>query len=94
MDFRAEQRLVYVGVVDGSDGVWGVRIPDLPGCHGAGGNRDEAIADAGKAAAEWIAHQRAAGVAIPDPRDADAVLADPRSEYDGAREEAVSIAVG
>ncbi|TIL61817.1 MAG: DNA-binding protein, partial [Mesorhizobium sp.] len=24
----------YVGILDGADDVWGVRVPDLPGCHG------------------------------------------------------------
>ncbi|CCV04766.1 putative DNA-binding protein [Mesorhizobium metallidurans STM 2683] len=34
----------YVGILDGADDVWGVRVPDLPGCHGGGANPEEAIA--------------------------------------------------
>jgi predicted RNase H-like HicB family nuclease len=26
----------YFGILDGGDGVWGVRVPDLPGCHRGG----------------------------------------------------------
>ena len=35
----------YVGVLDGSEGTWGVRIPDLPGCHGGGATVEATIAD-------------------------------------------------
>jgi predicted RNase H-like HicB family nuclease len=37
---------MYVGIVDGSGDVWGVRFPDVPGCIGAGATADAAIADA------------------------------------------------
>ena len=36
----------YVGILDGSDKVWGVRFPDVPGCVRAGAIPEEAIADA------------------------------------------------
>lgn len=36
----------YVGILDGSGSVWGVRIPDVPGCHGGGNSAEAAIADA------------------------------------------------
>jgi len=36
----------YVGIIDQSAGAWGVRIPDLPGCYGAGDSADAAIRDA------------------------------------------------
>ena len=26
----------YVGILDGAKDVWGVRMPDVPGCHGGG----------------------------------------------------------
>ena len=38
----------YVGVLDGSGDVWGVRIPDIPGCVGGGATAEAAIADAGR----------------------------------------------
>lgn len=45
--------MLYYGILDGSGEVWGVRIPDLPGCHGGGAT----------AAAEWIGDGEA-----PQPR--------------------------
>jgi len=55
----------YYGIMDGSGDTWGVRIPDLPGCHGAGSNASEAIADAISAAREWAEHRAAKGLALP-----------------------------
>ena len=57
----------YVGVIDESQGAWGVRIPDLPGCYGAGDSAEAAIRDAASAARngsfirrlrEWPARKR------------------------------------
>ena len=58
----------YIGILDGSGDVWGVRIPDLPGCHGGGDSAEAAIADAISAAREWAEHQGAKGTALPRPR--------------------------
>lgn len=44
----------YFGILDGADDVWGVRIPDLPGCHGGGATPDAAISDALSAAVDWL----------------------------------------
>ena len=82
----------YIGILDRTDGTWGVRIPDLPGCYGAGSSHEEAMADATDAVREWIAHQRARGVAIPAARTVDAVLADLASDLNAATEAAVVIA--
>ena len=41
----------YVGIIDRNGDVWGVRIPDMPGCYGAGGSADAAIRDAASACA-------------------------------------------
>ena len=57
----------YVGILDGADDVWGVRIPDLPGCHGGGATAEAAIADAISAAREWAEHRGTKGAAVPDP---------------------------
>jgi predicted RNase H-like HicB family nuclease len=55
----------YVGVLDGSDGTWGVRIPDLPGCHGGGATVEAAITDATSAAREWAEHRIGKGQGVP-----------------------------
>ena len=58
----------FVGILDGADDVWGVRIPDLPGCHGGGKTIDAAIADAISAAREWAEYRSAKGLEMPTPR--------------------------
>jgi predicted RNase H-like HicB family nuclease len=46
----------------------GVRIPDLPGCHGGGATAEAALADAISAVREWAEHRRVAGLGLPFPR--------------------------
>ena len=58
----------YIGILDGAGDAWGVRIPDLPGCHGGGATAEAAIADAISAAREWAEHQGANGAVLPGPR--------------------------
>ena len=65
----------YVGILDGSNDVWGVRVPDLPGATGGGDTAEEAIASAIEAAREWAASMKAKGHAIPAPRSVAEVLA-------------------
>src|ERR1700677_62887 len=64
----------YVGVVDESQGAWGVRIPDLPGCYGAGDSAEAPIRDAASAARKWIVHQEAQGMARPKARTTSEIL--------------------
>jgi predicted RNase H-like HicB family nuclease len=64
----------YVGILDGKGTVWGVRIPDFPGCHGGGATPDKAVADATRALREFAADMVADGEAIPKPRSADDIL--------------------
>jgi predicted RNase H-like HicB family nuclease len=71
----------YVGILDGEGDVWGVRIPDLPGCLGGGASPEAAIADAISAAREWAEHQLARSIAVPEPRTAQAVIADTNAEF-------------
>jgi predicted RNase H-like HicB family nuclease len=59
----------YVGIVDGSADVWGVRIPDFPGCHGAGASVQDAVADATRALREFATDMFNEGEALPEPRD-------------------------
>jgi predicted RNase H-like HicB family nuclease len=58
----------YVGILDGNGKAWGVRIPDLPGCHGGGNSPEAAIADAVSAAREWAAHHAGRGRSLPRAR--------------------------
>jgi hypothetical protein len=37
---------LFVGILDGKDDVWGVRVPDVPGANGGGATPEEAIQDA------------------------------------------------
>ncbi|CCV10929.1 type II toxin-antitoxin system HicB family antitoxin [Mesorhizobium sp. STM 4661] len=57
----------YVAILDGADDVWGVRVRDLPGCHGGGASPGEAIADATSAMREWAEARTARHLPIPDP---------------------------
>ena len=58
----------YVGILDGGGKTFGVRIPDLPGCYGAGASPEVAIADAMSAAREWVSHRETRGELAPKPR--------------------------
>ncbi len=60
---------MYVGIVDGAAGTWGVRLPDFPGCHGAGETPAAAVADATRALRAFAADMLAEGAALPAPRD-------------------------
>lgn len=67
---------LYVGILDGSGDTWGVRIPDLPGCHGGGEKPEAAIADAASAAREWAEHRTAKGTPLPSARSLDRIVHD------------------
>jgi len=64
----------FYGIMDGSGDNWGVRIPDLPGCHGGGSNPREALADAISAAREWAEHRAGKGKALPPPTPLDKLV--------------------
>ncbi len=67
----------YLALVDGERDVWGVRIPDFPGCFGGGKTPADAIADATRALREFAADLVADGEDIPAPRqDWDEIKAD------------------
>ncbi|MEA2069471.1 MAG: type II toxin-antitoxin system HicB family antitoxin [Verrucomicrobiota bacterium] len=65
----------------GETGTWGVSFPDFPGCIGASeAGFDEALADAITALAAHVAWMKADGDPIPEPRDVEALRADPELE--------------
>ncbi len=72
----------YVGILDGAKDVWGIRIPDFPGCHGGGSTPEAALADAIGALQEFAAHQLAQGREISSPRSMQDVMRDPAAEFD------------
>ena len=71
----------YVGILDGKKNVWGVRIPDVPGCHGGGTSPDEAIADAIQALRDF-----ASDGPLPASRRMDTVRDDTPAEFDATKE--------
>lgn len=58
----------YVGILDGAGDVWGVRVPDAPGCHGGGASAEEAIDDATSALREWAETYLEGNDTLPLPR--------------------------
>ena len=71
----------YVGILDGKGKVWGVRIPDVPGCYGGGPTPEAAIADATSALAELVAE----GLKAAAPRSIHDILSDPTVKLDTRR---------
>ena len=55
----------YIGILDGSGDVWGVRIPDIDGCVGGGSTPEEAIADATQALRDVLGHKQSSGAPFP-----------------------------
>jgi predicted RNase H-like HicB family nuclease len=65
----------YVGILDGAKDVWGVRIPDIDGCVGAGETPEAAIADAVVALRDVVAFKKSGGHPVPAVSSVAAVLA-------------------
>ncbi len=63
------------------DSVYGVVVPDLPGCFSAGDTLEEAIAGAEEAGLAWIDAALDAGESVPPPSSLEAIRAKP--EYSG-----------
>ena len=71
----------YVGILDGKGKVWGVRIPDVPGCYGGGSTPEAAIAYAASALSELISD----GLKLAAPRSIHGILSDPTVKLDTPR---------
>jgi predicted RNase H-like HicB family nuclease len=67
-------------LVDGSGDVWGVVIPDFPGCHGGGATPADAVADATSALREFAADMLIEGEPLPEPRDMQLIINEHRAE--------------
>ena len=81
----------YVGILDGKGAVWGIRIPDVPGCHGGGETPEAALADAISALREVAAHYVDNSIAIPTPRGLDEVRRDREAAFDPRSETIVMV---
>jgi predicted RNase H-like HicB family nuclease len=65
LDLEDCEMTLFVGVLDGSGDVWGVRIPDVPGCVGGGATAEVAIADVTSALRDVMTHKQSGGLALP-----------------------------
>jgi predicted RNase H-like HicB family nuclease len=65
----------YVGILDGSGEVWGVRFPDVPGCVGGGASPEEAMEDAAAALRDVMAYKRAGRFELPEASTVSEVIA-------------------
>lgn len=81
----------YVGILDGGGDVWGIRIPDVPGCHGAGSTPDTALRDATSALQEVAAHYAATGRDMPSQRTMEQVRRDENVHFDPETESFVMV---
>jgi predicted RNase H-like HicB family nuclease len=66
----------YLAIMDNGGGMWGVRIPDLPGCYGAGKTAEDARNDAISAARAWAQYQTEKGRRLPIPKNLAEVISD------------------
>jgi predicted RNase H-like HicB family nuclease len=71
----------YIGILDGAKNVWGVRIPDVPGCHGGGPTPEAAISDAITALREHAAHQASKDVSLKPPRSMREIMRSKDAEF-------------
>jgi predicted RNase H-like HicB family nuclease len=67
----------YVALIDGEASVYGVTIPDLPGCTAMGNTIEEAITNAVEAMREWVEITEDAGGTVATARPAEVVHTDP-----------------
>jgi predicted RNase H-like HicB family nuclease len=61
----------YAALIDGVEGAYGVAFPDAPGCTAMGKTMEEAIANAGRALAEWVGYAVASRLELPNVRSVD-----------------------
>jgi predicted RNase H-like HicB family nuclease len=77
---------LYVGILEGDGAGWSVRLPDVPGCHGAGATPEEALTDAISALRTVARLYAADGIKLNSPRDTLAIRADKDAEFDPDKE--------
>jgi predicted RNase H-like HicB family nuclease len=68
---------LYVALIDGESGAFGVVVPDLPGCTSAGDTVEDALRNAAEAVRLWRDDASADGEIIPEPRAIEDLRRDP-----------------
>jgi len=68
---------LYVALIDGEGGAFGVVVPDLPGCTSAGATVEQALSNAAEAVRLWCDDARADGEDVPEPRPIEDLRRDP-----------------
>ena len=69
-----KQPRTYVGILDGSGNVWGVRIPDIDGCVGGGATPEAAISDVTQALRHVLTHRQSSRMPFPEASPVAAIL--------------------
>ena len=77
MPHRRDAAPRYVVLIDGSEGAYGVVVPDLPGCTAMGATIDEALTAALDAMRDWADVVEETAGEVPAPRAAETVRTDP-----------------
>jgi predicted RNase H-like HicB family nuclease len=81
----------YFGILDGSGDVWGIRIPDLPGCFAGGASPDKAVEDAISAMQEYAALVLESGGELAPPRSLEALRRANDVEFEPSRDAFVAL---
>lgn len=81
----------YVGILDGSGDVWGVRVPDVEGCVGGGATPEEAVTGAVEALRDLLADYEETGVNVRQPRSMTEIAVDPECAFDPKFESLVMV---
>jgi predicted RNase H-like HicB family nuclease len=66
----------YIGLIDGETGVYGIVVPDFPGCTAMGHTVEEVLQNAADAVRDWADDARASGENVPPPRPIEALRKD------------------
>jgi predicted RNase H-like HicB family nuclease len=74
----------FFGILDGQDDVWGVRIPDVPGCFGGGATAEDAVRDAISALCAMADEAQ-----LVSPRSMAEIAHDPSAEFKPAEGESL-----
>jgi predicted RNase H-like HicB family nuclease len=74
MDQVGENVTNYVGILDGGNDVWGVTLPDILGCVGAGATPEEAISSAIEALRIVAEHLIRHGLELPNPSSVPSIV--------------------